>query len=194
MSLHADISGFVKVFNEYIPTTKKTVAVALTERARNIAFKAAAATPIESAAVIRSDLKRDPHLLAALTSIRLRKAGKGIVKAPEFKEEMQRLLSGRIASSRFLRAGWAQAIIDLGGSFRGSRKKPSGAQRTSHSYGIKATFVRLLSQISWIVDEPNGAKAESAERIASAALKIGIEGETQKLADHIADKLSRAYR
>src|ERR1041385_2102446 len=89
----------------------------------NIGYRASSFTPKGSAAAIRSGLMADPHLRYALTSMALKRRGIGALKSPEFAKEVARFVSRRASSAGYLRAAYATAIQQLGGSFRGAKFK-----------------------------------------------------------------------
>jgi hypothetical protein len=136
-----NLPEFQHALRTYQEATGKDGVTILNRTGRNVAFRAAAFTPKATAARIRSDLSKDPHLVYALTSLALRKQGIGIVPKPGFRQEVQKFIARRVASIGFLRAGWAPAIEALGGSFRGRKMGV-------HGWASKATISRLITEIA----------------------------------------------
>jgi hypothetical protein len=141
----------------------------LNKAALNVAFRASSFTPKGNAALIRSQLTGDANLRFALTAIALKKKGVGILKSPDFAKEVERFVSRRASSAGYLRAAYAKAIEQLGGSFRGSHFK--GA---SDGFANRATVSRLLAEIVTIVAETSASSATSAERIGMTAINEAI--------------------
>lgn len=137
-----DTRQFEKAILEYQKATKKEIPEILNRAGRDVAFRAAGKTPKASQAVIRADLLRDPHLVYALTSLKLKREGKGILPSPKFSEEVNKFIALRKSSSGFLRSGWATAIEKLGGHYRGMRTKKV------HGWAKKASIVRFVTEIA----------------------------------------------
>jgi hypothetical protein len=131
---------------------------------------------------------RDKHLLAALTSLRLKKEGKGALKSPQFAEAMAEKLSDRIAGAAYLRSGWAPAIEALGGKFRGD-----ASTRGILGYAEKATGGTLRATIVHITEQPNSRKQASAEKIADAALQKAADKQVEDMEKYISRKLSEVF-
>lgn len=171
-TLKIDTTDFIKAMRAYQAFTKKDEMEILNKRAKNIAYRSAQFTKKGDAGRIRASLMRDPHLRYALASIALRKRGVGMLKSPEFKKEVESLVARRASSSNYLRAAWAKAVEQLGGSFNGARFKGASG------FANKATVAQLLAQIVAITAQPSAAHAASAERIGSVALQRAIESDT----------------
>lgn len=171
-TLKIDTRDFIFALRAYKAATQKDEAEILNKRGRNIAFRAASFTKKGSPVRIRSALMRDPHLRFALASILLRKRGIGKLKAPAFAKAVQSLVAHRVGSANYLRAAWAQAVHDLGGTFKGSRL------RGASGFANKATVAKLLTQIVAITSQPNNAHARSAESIGMIALQRAIDHDT----------------
>lgn len=186
MSLTLDLSEFTPRMEQYLQITKKTEADALNKKALDVAYRAASATPVATASSVRASLMRDPHLLAALTSLHVRATGRGILKSPLFKEEMEKLIKHRMGSKKYLRSGWAPVIEAFGGTFRGG-----ASAKGIRSYARRATAVGLLAEIVWVTDQPNEAKAEGAEKIADQALQDAIDFVANDMAEYIEDRIAR---
>jgi hypothetical protein len=164
-----DTTNFIKALRAYKAATNKDAAEVLNRAARNVAFRSASFTPKGRSNQIRAALMRDEHLRYALTSIALKKRGVGMLKSPEFRKEVERFVSQRASSANYLRAGWANAIQQLGGSFRGAKFKGAGG------FANKATVAKLLAEIVNTVSQPNSAHAAGAELIGSKALAQAVE-------------------
>jgi hypothetical protein len=142
MKLSLELGQMKRAFRDYQDATGKDGVTILNRAGRNVAFRAASFTPVAAPAKIRADLTADPHLRYALTSLYLRKKGRGILKSPEFAREVDKLLARRVASRGFIRSGWAEAIIALGGTFRGRRVG------RGHGWAKKATVSALVTEIA----------------------------------------------
>lgn len=163
-----DTSQFIFALRAYRAATKKDCVTVLNRAARNVAFRASSFTPKGSANKIRRDLMRDPHLRYALTSIILKKRGVGRLPSPQFQKEVDKFVSRRASSANYLRAGWAKAIIDLGGTFRGVKFRGAGG------FANKALVNRLIADIVNTTVHANTASVRGAELIGSEALQKAI--------------------
>lgn len=163
-----DTSQFIFALRAYKAATKKDEGSILNRAARNIAYRSSSFTPKGAANKIRRDLMRDPKLRYALTSIALRKRGIGRLPSPQFQKEVDRLVSRRASSANYLRAGWAKAIQDFGGTFRGAKFRGAGG------FGNKALVNRLIAEIVNTTVQHNAASVQGAELIGGEALKKAI--------------------
>lgn len=117
----------------------------------------------------------------------LKKKGIGILKRPEFRREVERFVSRRASSANYLRAAYAKAIDQLGGSFRGARFR--GAQQ---GFANKASVGRLLAEIVTILEQPTEGKARSAESIGIDALQKAIDFVAADMLSYAQRKLAEA--
>lgn len=163
-----DTSQFRLALRAYKAATQKDSVAVLNRAAKNVAFRAASFTPKGNAAKIRRDLMSDPHLRYALTSILLKKKGRGRLPSPQFQKEVDKLLAKRARSANYLRAGWARSIQDLGGSFRGVKF------RGASGFGNKATVNRLLAEIVNTTVHGDIASVQGAELIGGEALQKAV--------------------
>jgi hypothetical protein len=168
-NIQFNISEFVGALRAYKIASQKDGADVLNHAIRNVAYRAAEFTPVASVAKIRSSLMADPHLRYALTSIALKKRGVGMLKSPEFAKEVERFVSRRVSSARYLRAAYAEAIIRLGGTFKGSRFKGASG------FANPATVGRLIAEIVAITSQPDAGHAQSAEDIGIKALQKAVD-------------------
>lgn len=180
-----DVTKFTFALRAYKAATRKDLADVLSRAARNVAYRSSSFTPKASSAQIRSSLMKDEHLRFALTSIALKKRGVGILKKPEFAKEVARFVSRRASSAAYLRAAYAKAIEQLGGSFRGARFKGAGG------FANKATASRLIAEIVAIVSQPDQTHASSAERIGIQALKDAIEFVSSDMLNYAQQKMAQ---
>lgn len=187
-TLKIDTSKFIFALRAYKAATKKDGAEVLNRAARNVAFRASSATKKGSAARIRASLNRDPHLRYALTALALKKRGVGALKSPEFAREVERFVSHRAASANYLRAAWAKAIEDLGGSFRGEKFRGAGG------FANKATVRQLVTEIVAITAQPNGSKAASAERVGMVALQKALVFVADDMLQYARDLMGKTAR
>jgi hypothetical protein len=146
VSLTLDTRAFRAALHEYERATKKDEAEILNHAARNVAFRAAQRTPKADRSKIVAGLHKDPRLRFALTSLQLRKKGRGILKRGAFARAVRGFVGKRAASSGYIRVGWAPAIEQLGGSFRG--RKPRSKSPAAHGYGKPATPSRLFAVLA----------------------------------------------
>lgn len=178
-----NINNFVFALRAYKAATKKDEVDILNRAARNVAFRAASFTPKASAATVRSGLMKDPHLRYALTAIALRKRGIGALKSPEFAKEVARFVSRQASSAGYLRAAYAKAIEQLGGTFRGSKFK--GAD----GFANKAKITALIAEIVAIVSQPDAAHAASAEVIGKRAIDEAVQFVAADMLNYAQQKL-----
>jgi hypothetical protein len=159
MKLDLDVGQFQRALKEYGDATGKDGAEILNRAGRNVAYRASQKTKVANASKIRRELMADPHLRYALTSIALRKArgGKHILQSPDFARAVERLVSRRVSSSRYLRAAWANAIEKMGGTFRGRKFK--GADGSASPATIRKLITELVAQTL----QPDQKHARSAE-------------------------------
>jgi len=176
--LTLDTRDFERALLTYASATEKDMAEVLNRAGRNIAYRAAAFTKPAQASQIRSDTMSKEGLLAGLTRARLKK--KGITRVADFEAEMKKTLAIRIGSARYLRAAWAEAIAKFGGTFKGKKMRGASAKV------IKANAVSLLTEITALVNEPTGAKAESAEAKMMPALQEAVDFVAADMFSHAA--------
>lgn len=186
MELKLDIGDFEEAMRLWAQATQKDSVEILNRAARNVAYRAAQFTPVASAAEIKGELLKDPKMVYALTALSLKKQGIGMLPKGEMEKAVQAFIARRVGSRRYLRAGWAQAIIDLGGTFRGSK-----LQRGSESFANPATIVDLLAEIAWIVQEANEHKAEGAEEKVMPALQEALDFVAKDMIDYAQDRLAK---
>lgn len=163
-----DTSQFRFALRAYRAATKKDCVTILNRAARNIAYRSSQFTPKGNANKIRRDLTSDPRLRFALTSIILKKRGVGRLPSPQFQKEVDKFVSRRASSANYLRAGWAKAIQDLGGTFRGAKFRGAGG------FGNKALVNRLIADIVNTTTHANSASVRGAELIGSEALQKAV--------------------
>lgn len=195
-----DLRQFEEAIFYRLETTDKALPEIINTAARNAAYRAAQFTPVATDATIRASLAK-PHLLAALTSRHLRRAGIGKLPPGEFRAAMQAYLRAKLGTKKYLRSGWAPCIRAMGGNFRGGVNqksedaygKKSGRKSGIHSTGRRATRMRLAALLIWITDQPTDAKASSAEAIAFTALQKGIDFVADDMIRHAQEKLAKLY-
>lgn len=163
-----DTSQFRLALRAYRVATKKDAVEVLNRAARNVAFRASSFTPKGNANRIRRDLMRDKHLRYALTSLSLKKRGIDKLPSPQFQKEVDKLVSRRASSANYLRAGWAHAIEQLGGTFRGAKLRGAGG------FANKAIISRLIADIVNTTTHQNTASVRGAELIGDEALQKAI--------------------
>lgn len=181
-----DLSGFASAVNSYADATGKDMVAVVNRAGRNVAYRAAQFTGTTSAAKIRAELRGNPRMTAALTRLSLNRRGVGKLSKQDFAAEVEKFIERRASSSRYLRFGWAQAIVDMGGNYRGAK-----LARGSHGFGEKATVVDLLAQIAWILDEPTDDKANTAENEAFPALQEALDFVTADMLKYAAERMAK---
>ena len=173
-----DTRELSKALRQYEAATKKEIPEILNRAARNIAYRAASYTPVAKPSRIRRDLERDPHLAFALTSIQLKKRGIGILEKPDFALAVKRFISHREAGSGFIRSGWAESIIALGGSFRGKRIG------RGHGWAKKANLMRYIAEIANTVP--------GVDKIGKKALQEAVDFVSADMINYAQKKLQKA--
>lgn len=189
------MGAFQRQLETYAAVSTKVTAEAVTKKAKDTAMWAAKLTPKLSQGAIKADLHRDAHLLAALTSLSLKKRGKGILGKGKFREEMKALEAGRKAGAAYMVAGWGPAIEQLGGKWiKGKKGTHGGASaKMVHSYGKKATGRDPVALIVWITDQDTDRKREGAEKVAGKALEAAIDYQIKDMDTYINRKLSEVW-
>lgn len=167
MKVSVNLTNFTAAIREVQAVTKKTEAEIVTRAARNVAYRAAQYTPRSSAGRIRSRL-RSGNLLARLASSELKRE-KGRYTQAELASRMRKIEKRRTSNVVAMRAGWAKAITDLGGSFRGARAKPSHS--AARGFGKAATVGNLVSTIR------NSVVTQSVRGVATGAGDIPFMSE-----------------
>lgn len=158
----ADLSRFKRSLQAVKAATRKDEVEIVNKAAKDIAYRAASFTPKTTAAVISASL-REGDTLAKIASASLKRK-KGKFTAAERNAEMRRIEMRRRSAASALRAGWAKAIIDMGGTFRGG--KPNLARSAGQGFGKRATIARLVAHIRNSVVSVNWlGKPMLAERI-----------------------------
>jgi hypothetical protein len=183
---------FQRQLETYAAVATKEVSVAYKKKILDTAYTAAKLTPKLDRADIKADLHRDPHLIAALTSLRLRKEGREKLGKGLFKAEMRALELTRQAGAAYMVAGWGPVIEALGGKWdKGKKGKHGGASaKMIRSYAqLTATGATLV----WITDQDTSRKQEGAERVAERAMIAAMEYQIDDMETYIARKLSETF-
>lgn len=180
------LKEFEDALSLYQKATKKDMVAVLNRQGLNVAYRAAQFTGITKGSKIGQELRGNYPLACALTSLSLKRRGIGALPKGQFAAEVEKFIEARIKSSRYLRFGWAQAIVDLGGTYRGAK-----LARGSHGFGDKATALGLLTTIAWILDQPNEGKAESAEEEAFPALEKAMEYVIEDITNYAQEKMAK---
>lgn len=163
-----DTSQFIFALRAYKAATKKDAETVLNRAAKNLAYRAASFTEKGNPARIRRQLMADPHLRYALTSLALKKKGIGRLPAPQFKKAVEQFVTRRAVSAGYMRAGWAKAIQDLGGVFRGAKFRGAGG------FANKAKIARLIVEIVNTTTHTNANSVRGAELIGTKALQQAV--------------------
>lgn len=195
MSLELDLSKFTPQMELYVQVCKSSEAEALNKKAADVAYRAAQFTPVATAQSIKASLNKDAHLLAALTSIRLKQTGRGILPKPQFRQAMGRFVKYRMGAKKYLRSGWAPLIEFFGRTFRGGA---SGAGtkaffKKTQSHGMRATPVMLVAELTWVTEQPTQSKADGAEAIAFTALQKAVDYVAEDMGTYIERQIAKGW-
>lgn len=182
----SSLRNFEEALDLYMTTTKKDMSEVLNKQALNVAYRAAQFTSFAERGAILRALKVDPHLAYALTSLSLKKRGIGKLPKGQFQAEVDAFIQRRISSSRYLRTGWAPAIIALGGTFKGIK-----TERGADGYADKSTPAKLLAIIANVIKEPNEAQAYRAENALFPALEEAVNFVAEDMVKHAQEKLAK---
>lgn len=188
MQIQIDTSDLRKSLRAYKIATGHDWVYILNKKIRDIAFRAASNTPKGNANRIRRDLMRDKHLRYALTSLELKKKGIGALPSPQFQKAVNSFVARRASSANYLRAGWAKAIEDLGGVFKGAKFK--GAK----GFANKATFNSLVALVVNSTSHPDAASVQGAELVGSQALKKAIQDVVDDMVQFAYEKMNGTAR
>lgn len=180
-----DTREFQSALQQYSEATKKDESEILNRAGKNVAYRASQFTPVAEAATIKSGLFADDHLRFALTAMKIKERGMGVLKSPQFAQEVEKFVRSRVASRRYLKAGWAVAIEKFGGTYRGSKFRGATGE------AIKATADSLITELAAILDEPTEAKAQSAESKMLPALQEALDFVARDMIDYAQRKLAK---
>jgi hypothetical protein len=191
VGLDTDVAKWEQAIDSYEAATGKDHAEVLNHAERNIGFRSAQFTPAATRARIKADLKRDGHMIYALTSKALKARGIVALKTPEFAKAVEKFLAKRVSSARYLRSAFAQGVIDLGGHWRGRR-----FTRGASGFGNEASPHNLVAELVAITNQPDESHAASAEQIGLDAINKAIEfvaDDMQEFADRIMGQTAREH-
>lgn len=132
---------------DYLKVTKKTETEIVNKTLKDVAFRAASATPKTSAPRIRRDLSK-PGLLAALAARWLRKK-QGKFTEADLAEAMRKISVARLRHKGAIRVGWFPAIIKLGGHIRGSRDTAFSHLGSAGQGGAKKATISKMTGEVW---------------------------------------------
>lgn len=166
MELTFDHAVFAEALRAYKVTSGNTFANTLNHAMKNVAYRAAQFTEFTVAAKIRAELQNNPRLVRALVIKLMRQKGMKKISKAKLELLMKHFINRRASSARYLRSAFARAAIDLGGEWRG-RKFERGAD----GYGNEATPRRLEADVVAILEQPNSAHADSAEKLLLEAVE-----------------------
>lgn len=188
-----DLRKFEEGIFYRLETTDKALPEILNKSGGDVALRAASFTKFATKASVHESLHRDKHLLAALTSLRLR----GVkVSKPAFRQAMEKYEKTRMGGLKFLRSGWAPIAYDFGFQFKGGRNQAArnGAVNNKiRSSGKKATKAHLRALLTWVTVQPSTAKQESAQKIAAEALQKALNFVGDDMVKHAQEKLAKLY-
>ncbi len=182
----SSLRNFEEALELYERATKKEMSSVLNRAGLNVAYRAAQFTSFAERGAILRALKSNPKLAYALTALSLKKRGIGALPKGQFQAEVDAFIQRRISSSRYLRTGWAPAIIALGGTFKGVK-----TERGAEGYADKSTPAKLLTIIANVVKEPNEAQAYRAENALFPALEEAVNFVAEDMTKHAQEKLAK---
>lgn len=187
-----NMKEFQSTLETYVGVATKAAAPAINHVALNLARRWAQNIPKATNAGINASLKKEPHLLAALTSISLHGTK---LKKPAFKEAMDNFVKARQGTKAYLRAGMAPAVEQLGGVFRSGTTGKAGyaSRKALDGYAKLATGSDPVALVVWITDQPNSHKQEGAEKICYEALGKATLFVIEDMNVYITRKLSEVF-
>ncbi len=147
-----DLSKFNRALMAKASSVKSEAAKELNKALRMLGKRVAEAIPPVPKSEIKADLLSDPHLLAAMTSKRLKKKGIGILPPPMFRKAMDSFLRFKMGSSGYMRSPWAQIA-------RSNAKGFVGIVVTI----VLATAKKLRCQASFTMKQQNNTHYASAK-------------------------------
>lgn len=143
LKMPIDTREFTAAMREYGRATKKDEAEILNRAGRNVAFRAAQFTPQANPAKIKGDLARDNLAVKILAK---RGAFRGVPNSKRA-ELVRKLEAARIRSIRYVRQGWANAILAFGGR-PGRLGNVNSRSEAAKGYGLKASAQRLVAELA----------------------------------------------
>jgi len=178
-----DYSEMQRAMREYAKVSKADGAEIVNRFGRDVAFKAVTLTPKAEAAAIAVYAPTKPGYEGRLHFAKAAKAG---AKKGSDKSQVTRTKTGRVAkrqlggpmtqaanksfgrakaSSGFIKAGWFNAIVNMGGKPGTRAPKPRRGSKAGKGYGVKAT---ARSLIAWIYNFVPGADKMGEDALQSA--------------------------
>ena len=189
-TLTCDLTKFRAAIAGAAATSKRTSADVVNNALKDVAYMSASFTPKTTAAKVRAGLPRE---------MLMRMAAKHLSeKRGKFTKEELRATAAKIAKRRRsgiggVRAGWIPAILALGGTYRGAKKKPGGS--AAKGTAKKAGLFRMAGLIRNSVVTTQFAKRTNTGAgnipFAAEALRKAIRHVTQKKEKHVREKLMK---
>lgn len=138
MEPHLDFSkaseDFSRTIRQYLIYQKKELAEALNKKAKDVVFRAIRHTKKAEREAVKASLEND--------RMKYKLVSKPGVPRKETGQKAKRILSARLRSIGYLKAGWYRAAMEFGG--RGGRLKPGGL--ASQGSGTRATTKNLVAR------------------------------------------------
>ena len=174
MTTTADLREFNRAIANVARYSKRPAADLLNWALRDVAYRSAQFTPKANKSKVLRDVGATGRngKIWAIASVRAnRKYGKGQWSAAQRAEIVEALKAKSAQGIGALKAGWAPAIIALGGSFRGTVRANGSI---SGGLAIKATEARLAGMIrNTVITRDKDGNPFSADEIALA--RIGLQ-------------------
>lgn len=192
ISFAIDTREFQKAMREYESVSKRDAVEIVNKIARDVAYRSAQFTPKSSESKIRRDFlkKTGGTTLKAYKIINAYRRDRGLkpIWGYVMGDAVQRWLNSKYKSVGFLRAGWAEIVMDLGGSYRGRSGNRRGLGK-----GIKARgFINPTATLYYYIPDKQFRKSGSKIlSIAFRAIQKAIAFKTNDMRKYIERKLAQ---
>lgn len=164
---------FSATIREYLEYSKKEATSELNRRAKNVILKSISRTKKAERAAVKAALETD-----GLAYKLIKKTG---LTRPEIKRKARALISARLKSLGYIKAGWYKAAQAFGG--RGGKTKPGGL--AEQGKGTKATERKLTATFENL--------AVGATEVGQDALAAAMDAERADMMTYIARKLREKW-
>jgi len=197
MNTTMDMTAFKQSITNVIKHSKKPEAEIVNKALKDIAFRSAQFTPKANKSKVMRDIggTGKSGKLWAIASIRAnRKYGKGRWNAAQRKEIADKLKTTSAQGIGALRAGWAPAIIALGGKFRGTVRANGSVSKGT---AVKATEQRLdgmISNAAVTVDKDGNPFPAENIALAKAALARAVDFVTKDRNEYAMRKMNQLLK
>lgn len=193
---NVDVREFQKALREYNDLSRHDSFQVVNKVAKDVAYLSASNTPKSSPRKIQSQLLKKTGGSTRLIYKIVNKNQKKIGGKPLYGEVMGRVarsfIQARQRSVGFLRSGWADIIIDMGGSYRG--RKSGGRARLGKGIRARATINPTATLFYYIPAKQFSKSGNKMMAIAQTALSRAIAAKTQDLKNEIERRLAQRAR